>query len=266
MKIYISADIEGIAGIAHWDEARPDKPDYAAYREQMNQHVIAACEGAVEAGATEILVKDAHAHGRNLDPGRLPECARIVRGWSGHPLMMVQDLDTSFDALAMIGYHSPAGSGANPLAHTMSSSRIALLSVNGEPVSEFHLHAWAGALFGVPTVFVSGDEGLCALVHAFSEKIKTCPVQHGAGESTTGLHPRVAARRIRGGLREALEGDPAAARVELPASFHLEVEYHQPSVAYGQSFYPGARLQDDRTVAFDAEDYFEVLRAMRFLV
>ncbi len=266
MKVYISADIEGIGGIAHWDEALPDKPDYQAYREFMNRTVVAACEGAVDAGASEVLVKDAHAHGRNIDPSRLPECARVIRGWSGHPLMMVQDLDATFDALAMVGYHSPAASGANPLAHTMSSSRIALLTVNGELASEFHLHAWAGAMVGVPTVFVSGDEELCADVVALGEDIHTCSVQHGEGNSSTGLHPAVAEARIRRGMHEALSADPRSRVLELPPVFHLEIEYHKPSLAYSQSFYPGAYLQDARTVAFDTEDYFEVLRALKFLM
>ena len=266
MKLYISADIEGIAGIAHWDEARPEKPDYAPFQAHMTRQVAAACEGAVLGGASEILVKDAHAHGRNLDPAALPACARIIRGWSGHPLMMVQDLDESFDCLAMVGYHSRAGSAANPLAHTMSSSRIALLSVNGVPVSEFHLHAWAGALLGVPTVFVSGDEGLCEEVAAFCPAIHTCAVQHGRGESVTGLHPAVAETRIREGMQAALQGDLKACLVELPPFFELEIEYHRPTVAYGQSFYPGARLQDERTVAFESDDYFEILRAVRFLI
>ena len=103
MRVYISADIEGVCGITHWDEATKSCADYAALQQQMQREVVAACEGAIAAGATEIRIKDAHATGRNLDPLQLPRQAHLVREWSGHPLMMVQELDASFDALLLIG-------------------------------------------------------------------------------------------------------------------------------------------------------------------
>ena len=105
MNVYISADIEGTAGITHWDEADRNNPAYPEFREAMTREVVAACEGAIAAGATDILIKDAHDSGRNIHVSQLPECARIVRGWSGHPYSMVQELDESFDALVLIGYH-----------------------------------------------------------------------------------------------------------------------------------------------------------------
>lgn len=265
-KVYVSADIEGIAGIASWDEADPRKPDYPEFRERMTDHVAAACEGAVAAGATDILVQDAHATGRNIRAERLPECARLARGWSGHPLMMVQELDESFDALALVGYHARAGSGGNPLAHTLSSSKIALISVGGRAVSEFLLHAWAGAMLGVPTVFVSGDEALCQEVGDVNAHIVTCPVLRGVGESTTSLHPAVARRRIREGMEMALRAPRDACRLELPERFELEVRYRDPKRAHAMSFYPGARLADEWTLRLETDAYFEVLRALAFIV
>ena len=266
MKVYVSADIEGIAGICHWDEASPERHGYEEFRDRMTSHVAAACEGAVAAGASEILVKDAHANARNVFADRLPECARVVRGWSGHPLMMVQELDATFDALAMVGYHARAGSGGNPLAHTMSSSRIALMSINGEPVSELHLHAWAGAYLDVPTVFVSGDEAICEHARTLVPEITAVPVMRGVGDSTVALHPDVAARRIRDGMEEALAEDPDRCRLELPPELVLEIRYHQATRAYDRSFYPGARLVDDTTVRFETDDYLEILRAVKFLI
>ncbi len=145
MKVYISADIEGVTGVSHWDETDRLKPDYSEFREQMTAEVSAACEGAVQAGAKEIWVKDAHATARNLIAARLPQETRLIRGWSGHPFSMVQELDESFDAMLMIGYHSAAGSDANPLAHTISGN-IAGLKINGRYASELQMHAYAAAL------------------------------------------------------------------------------------------------------------------------
>jgi D-amino peptidase len=265
MKIYVSADIEGVAGISCWDEANPAKAEWGPVREQMTREVAAACEGALEAGATQILVKDAHASGRNLILDRLPREARVVRGWSGHPLMMVQELDPTFDALMMIGYHSRAGSGGNPLAHTYSSSQLALIEVNGSPVAEFHLNAWAAALHGVPVVLVSGDEALCEEVRAFHPPIRTVTTMRGVGASSVAVHPDAAVERIRAGSKEAVGGDLAACAIPLPGRFEVRIRYKEASRAYRTSFFPGVRALDDVTNAFDSDDWFEVMRALQFI-
>ena len=162
MKIYISADMEGITGVTHWDEVDHNKPSvYTQFQAKMTQEVVAACEGANDAGAKEIWVKDAHYSGRNILSEELPENVKLIRGWSGHPYSMVQELDESFDALMMVGYHSMAGKGGNPLAHTLSSSKLDSVFINGQQTSEFFLHGNIAAKHGVPLVFVSGDAGLC---------------------------------------------------------------------------------------------------------
>ena len=266
MKIYISVDIEGITGITHWDEADETKAGYAEFRERMTSEALAACEGAVAAGAEEILVKDAHGNGRNIFAERLPRCARLVRGWSGSPLLMVQELDASCDALAFVGYHSAAASGGNPLAHTLSSSAVASLRVNGERVSEFHLHAFAAADLGVPTVFVSGDEALCAEVAATRAEITTVATMRGVGNSTIGRHPALVREEIRAGVESALRGDLRACLIRLPERFLLQVEYHQTTRAHAMSHYPGAALEDDRTVRLEMDQYQDLLRALSFIV
>jgi hypothetical protein len=93
MKVYITADIEGVTGATHWDETDKKNPDYGEFQEQMTAEVVAACEGALNAGATEIWVRDAHWTGRNIIPSKLPREAKLVRGWSGHPFSMMQGLD-----------------------------------------------------------------------------------------------------------------------------------------------------------------------------
>ena len=149
MKIFISADIEGIAGITSWEEADPHKSQYRPFQERMTEEVKAACLGALDAGAKEIWVRDAHWFARNLLHERLPREVRLIRGWSRHPYMMVQEIDPSFEAAAFIGYHSEGGSGANPLAHTLTDSVFQSIRINGQPVAEFHLYAGAAALEGV---------------------------------------------------------------------------------------------------------------------
>ena len=266
MKIYISADIEGITGIAAWAEADQGEATYAEFRERMTDEVVAACEGALAAGATEILVKDAHATGRNLFADRLPRGARVIRGWSGHPLSMVQELNPSFAALALVGYHSRAGSSGNPLAHTLSSAKVSRMRINGRYVAEFHLFAYAAASMGVPTVFVSGDEALAAEVAETNPHITTVTTMRGIGDSTIGRHPETVREEIRAGMGAALTGELCHCAIPLPAHFTLEVEFHHAAKAYFASHYPGASLVEPRTVRLEADAYFDVLRALHFLV
>jgi len=265
MKIYISADIEGINGTTHWNETDLDKADYAVYREQMTAEVAAACEGALAAGASEIWVKDAHDSARNLIAGRLPREARLIRGWSGHPFSMMQEIDKTFAAAVLVGYHSRAGADTNPLAHTMSGS-LQLMTINGQEASEFLLAAYTASSQGVPVAFVSGDQGLCNEVAGYNPRIITVSVKEGSGDSTINIHPGLAVDLIRDGVERAVQGDLGAMLVGLPERFEVEFSYRSHVKAYQSSFYPGARLVGPRTIRLETEDYFDVLRMVQFLV
>lgn len=263
MKLYISADIEGITGVTSWDETDLDKPAYTVARQQMTAEVTAACQGAIQAGVTETWVKDAHASGRNLIAADLPPETRLIRGWSGHPFGMVEELDESFQALILIGYHSRAGSGASPLAHTMSGA-ITYVKINDLFASEFLFVAYTAAMLKVPLVFVSGDQGLCEEIAQFHPHIQTVAVKSGIGDATLSLHPSVAVEQIRSGVVRALAGDLSRCLVPLPDHFRLELRYRQHTKAYKASFYPGAKQMDDTTILYENDSFFEILRFMLF--
>lgn len=264
MKIYLSADIEGITGIADWAEADLSQPDNAEFRERMTAEVVAACEGALAAGATEILVKDAHWTGRNLLAERLPRQAQLWRGWSGHPYSMVQGLDRSFAAAVFVGWHSGGAKGGNPLAHTLSSSSLLGIRVNGHWVSEYQLHAWTAALEGVPVAFVSGDADLCAEAQAMDTGAATVDVMRGHGAAVQSRHPAESRERIRAGVQQALS--PLRARpARLPDHFDVQVVRKDARDAYRRAFYPGARLVDPVTIGFSTREWFEVMRLLQFV-
>jgi D-amino peptidase len=265
MKVYISADIEGVTGTTHWDEANKSKPDYEDFREQMTAEVAAACEGALNAGATEIWVKDAHASARNIIAAKLPREARLVRGWSGHPFSMVQYLDETFHALLLVGYHSRAGTDTNPLAHTLSG-RIARIKINDCYASEMLLHTYAAALVNVPLVFVSGDAGICEEATSLNPNVTTTAVKQGAGSSTVSIHPHLAVERIRESAHTALEGDVSRCRISLPERFSVEIAYADHAQARRASYYPGASQASPHAIQFETDDYFEVLRLIAFVV
>ncbi len=261
MKIFISADIEGITGIGHWNETDKAYPhDYYWFQKQMTAEVSAAAEAAIEEGATDILIKDAHDSGRNLILDKLPELARVVRGWAGHPLSMVQEVDESFDAIMFIGYHSRAGQNTNTLAHTMSSARITRMTLNGQDMSEFYLHALAASYYGVPSIFVAGDEGLCREVKEHNSNIQTVATLRGEGDSVISQHPAQTIRMIRSGVKQAMGGDLSKGMLTIPENLEFSIEFKKHQDAYRSSFYPEAYLINPLTVGFKTQDYFEILR------
>jgi len=265
MKVFLTADIEGITGTTHWDETDKKHADYAEFREQMTAEVVAACEGALAAGATEIWVKDAHASGRNLIAAKLPREVRLHRGWSGHPFGMVEGLDASFQALLFVGYHSRAGSSASPLSHTISGAPI-YIRLNERYTSEFLIYSYVAGLVGVPAVFLAGDAGLCEDARSLIPAMETVAVKEGAGSSTVNIHPQLAVERIRAGVERALRGDRSRCLVPMPPHFVAAIGYKDHFNAYTHSFYPGARQVAANAIQFESDDYFEVLRFFSFVL
>ncbi|MEO3388212.1 M55 family metallopeptidase [Mesorhizobium sp. CAU 1741] len=263
MKIFISADIEGTAGINHWEETIHGNADWTEYRALMTAELLAACEGARAAGATEVVVKDAHDSGRNLLVDRLPDYVRIVRNWSGHPDGMMFGLDASFAAAIYTGYHAKAGTEDNPLAHTMNL-KISRMLLNGEVASELTVNALCAALYDVPSVFLSGDAGICADARSMIPGIGTVETLFGAGPASNSIAPARSCRLIREGVEAVL----AARAGGMPATdgpWELVLEFVNPVNAYQSGWYPGARAHGPRAVAFASDDFFEILRALRFM-
>lgn len=265
MKVYISGDIEGITGTTHWNETEKNLPDWVPFAKQMTDEVVAATNGAIAAGATEILIKDAHDSARNIDINALPEDAKLIRGWMGDPMCMISGLDKSFDAVILIGYHNAAGTITNPLAHTMSVSEVSYIKINDEYASEFLLHTYAAALYDVPVAFVSGDIGLTNEVKKVNANIYTLGVKDGIGAATINMNPKKAVRETERLVKEALGKDLNLMKVELPEEFKVEIEYKDHKCAYRYSFYPGAEFKAPRSVVFKTNEYFEVLRLIHFL-
>lgn len=264
-KLFISADIEGTCGIAHWDETEHSKPhDYDYFADQMTREVAAACEGAHDAGAQEIFVKDAHDTGRNINPRKLPEYARVFRGWARHPFSMMFGLDESFDGVVFTGYHSAAQMDGNPLSHTMNGGNN-YVKVNGELASELMLNSLTAAYVGVPVYCVCGDAGLCAWMRSVNPNISTVAVVEGAGSGAFGMHPDVAVRTIRETVKTAIETHgKQECMFPLPEHFHVEINFKEHMRARGASFYPGAKQTDARVVEFEADDWFDVLRFLYY--
>jgi len=264
MKVFISADIEGVTTTTFWSETNPDAPEYKQHAQQMTEEVLAACEGANAAGATEIIVRDAHGMANNIDITQLPANVKLIRGWSRHPYLMVQGLDHSFDAAIFIGYHSGASKAGSPLSHT-ESGRPFYVKINGELASEFMLFSYAALLEKVPTVFLSGDKMLCEDSKHLHPNLVCCPVKEGEGASTINNNPKNTLKEIREGVEFALRQDLKKCLGELPQEFELEVCYKEHMNAEKASYFPGVKKINDTTVVFSTTDYFELLRTFSFI-
>ena len=264
MKVFISADIEGVTTTTFWKETHNESPEYKAHAQQMTEEVLAACEGANAAGATEIVVRDAHGMANNIDITQLPANVKMIRGWSRHPYLMVQGLDASFDAVIFIGYHSGASKSGNPLSHT-ESGRPFTVKLNGELCSEFMLFSYIALLEKVPTVFLSGDKMLCEDSKHLHPNLVCYPVKEGFGESTINYNPKITLKGIKENVEFALKQNLKDCLGTLPREFELEVCYKEHANAEKASYFPGVTKINDTTVVFKTTDYFEVLRTFSFI-
>ncbi len=261
MKIYISADIEGIASISTWQESDMVAPKEA--RDRMTQEVRAACEAAFEAGATEIMVKDAHGYGKNIRHEDLPAGVQLINGWSNHPYNMVEGIDEDYDAVIFLGYHSSASTHFSPLAHTLDTN-IAQIKINGELSSEFSIYATLTQILGVPIITVTGDGGIIRDVMEFDPMIETVAVKEGFGGAMISNHPLFVYEQIKEAVRKGIE-KIGQYKFEYPSAFTLEVSFIKHKDAYKYSFYPNAVQIDPHTIKLVSENYFDILSFLVFI-
>ncbi|HPF87321.1 MAG TPA: M55 family metallopeptidase [Candidatus Limiplasma sp.] len=264
MKVYLSADIEGTAGIVDWSETTADHPQYAYFQQQMTKEVAAACRGALDAGAAEILVKDAHGGARNIIPTMLPEQAKLFRGWNCSPEMMMAGIDESFDGVIFTGYHAAAGTSSNPLAHTMSL-KIQSITCNGRLMSEFDINALIAAHYGVPVYFLSGDAGLCRAAREVTN-IHTVATNEGRDSGAITMHPNAAVEQIRESVSHALTQPKQEYLYPVAPYYQIEVCYKEHIPAAKAANYPGVIRKDAKTVCLEAVDFMEIIRAFFFIL
>lgn len=265
MKIYISADIEGITGVNHWDETMLGDSEHKKFAEIMTEEILAACDGIREFGQAEIYVKDAHDSGRNIDISKLPDDVKLIRGWTGDQYSMLQQLNSSFDAVLFIGYHSGAGENGNPLAHTMNHTKINYFKINGEIATEFHLHAFLAEELGVPVIFVSGDKMLCDRVNSYNSYIETVAVKEGIGNGTINISPSLSKKRIKEKVLLSMS-NISLCHVEKKGSFVTEINFKTHQDARRASFYPGVKLLDEHTVSFESKSAAELMITRMFIL
>ena len=260
MKLFISADIEGTTGIVLWDETTNGHARYPYFQQQMTKEVAAACQGAIDAGCDDILVKDAHDSACNLIPRQLPEEVRLFRGWGSDIMSMMAGLEPDCDGVFFTGYHSGAGMDTNPLSHTMNT-RNNYVRINGVIAPELMINSLTAAYFGVPVRLVTGDKGLCDWMKAINPNVETVAVSEGRGRGSISIHPDRAIRLIQEAAERAMKKPAEDCMFPLPEYFKVEICFKQHFQARGAS-YPGVVQTGPTTVEYEAYDYMDVLRML----
>ena len=264
LKVFISIDMEGVTGVANWEDVSRDGKDYDLFRKLMTLEANAAVEGAAAAGASEIWVRDSHGSARNILPDLLDRRTTLVRDWSGGPKGMMEGIDESFDAVIFIGYHAKAGTPDSLLEHTSSGS-VTDFSVNGISMPEAGYNALIAGEYGVPVVFVAGDRTLCEHVTALFGEVETVPVKHGIGAAAVSLHPEVTREQIRTGVEKALRRLPDFAPYRLDAPYTLVVKLKDETIVNKGSYYPGAQRTGDWELTYTSDDFLEIVKAFSYV-
>lgn len=253
LRIYISADMEGITGVASRTQNSPDGREYEAYRAQMTADVNAAIEGALAAGATEILVSDSHGGGENLKLEELNPAAKLVRSFP-RQLDMMHGIDGSFDAVIFIGYHASAVTRDGVLAHT-GNSNISAYRVNGVNLPEGGINAAVAGHFDVPVVMVSGDRAAIDELQNLIGEIEPAEVKVGNGvTSATVLHPSVTRDLIKEAARRGISRRDALQPYKIRRPATVEVSFFRTTDAEVAALFPGAVRTEANGVRFEVED------------
>jgi D-amino peptidase len=265
MKIYISADMEGVSGVVHFAQTgiKEETGEYARARQWMTAEVNAAIEGALAAGATEVVVNDAHGSMRNILLEELNPVAQLVTG-SPKPLSMMQGIDEGFDAAFFIGYHAQAGSAHGTLNHTWSG-RVHSVGLNGRPVGELGLNAALAGHFAVPVVLVTGDQALVDEAQAILGDIEVVAVKQAYGmRAARCLAPSRAQQLIKDSATRALQKAGSPFALSKPIAF--SVRFQQTVHAEMAELVPGSHRVDTRTIEFKHDDMMIAYRAWRAMV
>ena len=266
LKVYISADMEGIAGVVSGEQLGPQGFEYQRFREFMTNEVLAAIDGARAAGATEILVSDSHGNGQNLLVEKFPKDVQIVRSWP-RPLMMMQGIDPTFAAVLFIGYHTGTTNTEGVRAHTMSSANFADVKLNGVSVPEAGLNAAIAGHFGVPVALITGDEAIVKEGRALLGDVEGAVVKWPYGfHSARTLTPEASCELIRekakAGVARARGRKPY--RVTTPVELELRFKNYRPAELL--AYLPNVERADAHSIRFRGKDVIEVAKFLEFVL
>ena len=261
VKIFISSDMEGTAGVVDWDQCRAGGQQYEYYAGLLTQEVNAAIEGAALGGATEILVNDSHGKMANLRADALLSPARYLSG-RYKPLYMMQGLDAFYDAVFFVSYHGSASSNASTLSHTYFPAALAEVTVNGLVSGEAGLNALVAQAYGVPVVLVTGDETTAEETKRFCPAARSAVVKWSVSRfAAESLHPSAARDLIREQAALAARDAASAPKVAIDLPATIGVQFRTSDYAELAGRVSGVERTGDLTATIQGEAPLELFRS-----
>ena len=265
LKIFISADMEGVVGVMTGDQLGPTGFEYQRFREFMTQEVNAAIEAAFAGGATEIVVADSHGNGENLLIEKLPKNITLVRSWP-RPLGMMQGIDETFAGAVFIGYHASTTNPEGVRAHTLSSANLADVRLNGVSVPEGGINAAIAGQFNVPVIMVSGDDAAVREVAALLGDVEGAVVKWNYGfHSARTVMPEASYDLIREKVKKAMGrlNDFKPYKVTTPVQIDVRFKNYRPAEIL--SYLSSIKRTDAHSIRFQGKDMTEVSKFLQFL-
>jgi D-amino peptidase len=258
LKVYISVDMEGVAGTVTADQLLPTGFEYERFRHFMTNETLAAVRAANEAGAGEIVVSDSHGNGENLLIEEFPKDVRIVRAWPRHGGMMA-GLDSSFSAVIFIGYHASTTNPKGVRAHTFSSAHYARVALNGNAVTEGEYNAAYAGAKGVPVIFASGDDAAVDEIKSRLGNIEGVETKKSLGfHSAETLTPAASCDKIFAGVKAALARLHDFKPYVIRTPVTLEITFKNYTPAELLSYLRSVQRVDSHTIRFVGKDMDEV--------
>jgi D-amino peptidase len=265
LKVFISVDMEGVAGVVTGDQLSPSGFEYDRFRGFMTAEVLAAIQGAKDAGATTFVVTDAHGNGENILIERLPDDVTLIRSWP-RPLGMMEGIDSSFDAAVFIGYHASTTSTTGVRAHTLSSATLTSVGLNGIAVPEAGINAAIAGHFGVPVVAISGDNVAVAEAQALIGKMEGAVVKqaisfHSAASMTPAAAQILIRERVKAGIARRNELKPYL--LKKPIRLDVSFKNYRPSEIL--SYLSIVERTGSHSIRFTGRDIVEVSKFLEFM-
>ena len=265
LKVYISVDMEGITGVVTGEQLGPTGFEYQRFREFMTAEANAAIQGARDAGATEIVISDSHGNGQNLLIEKLPSDVTIIRSWP-RPLMMMQGIDSTFDAAIFVGYHSGTTNQSGVRAHTISSARLTAVELNGIAVGESGINAAIAGHFGVPVVMISGDDAAVSEARALIGNIEGAIVKKAISfHSASTMTPEAGQKLIREKTRAALQQRAAFKPYVMRAPIRLDLTFKSYRVAEMLAYLPIVERPTAHSIRYTARSILDISKFIEFV-
>jgi len=259
MKVFVSSDMEGTAGVVDWAQCLPGEPEHEHYRGLLLDEVNAAIQGAADAGAEEFLVNDSHSSMHNLRPDQLAHRARYLSG-RHKPMYMMQGLDASYDAVFFVSYHGSMSSSST-LSHTYNPRAVAEVRLDGAVVGEAGINALVAQGYDVPVVLVTGDDVTAEETSRVCPGVHAAVVKHSVSRfAAESLHPHEACELIRSKAHQAVAtlGEARPPAITLPAT--LEVDWRNPDLAEMATWVEGVERSGTTGVAMTDDDPLRLYR------